>query len=162
MTTSLTKSARIVALVALVCVSTFAESRGTGGGGLPTKGTCGFLLNMSYPFVYLFNDPGDGWGLDALGTIDFTTKTISVNIILQDHPDPPGANFTESQLVIASPFTTVPGPVPGSFTMTFNLPDNSPFTFNLVPVNGGKTILMQGFNPTAGSQDGSITGRCEV
>jgi len=163
MTTRLLKSARIIAVVALVCVSSFAEARGGGGGGgLPTKGTCGFLINQSYPFAYLYDDPGNGWGLDALGTIDFQTKTISANLILQDHPLPPGSTFTESQLVIIAPFTTAAGPIPGSFTITFNLPDNSPFTFNLIPVNKGSTILMQGFNPNAGSQDASITGRCEM
>ena len=158
--------ARIVAVAALMCLTIFPDYAlargGGGGGGLPTKGTCGFLVNMHYPFAYLYDDPGNGWGLDALGTIDFQTHTISINLVLQDHPDPPGSTFTESQLQITSPFTTAAGPIPGSFTITFTLPDNSPFTINLIPVNVGKTILMQGFNPNAGSQDGSITGRCEM
>lgn len=168
MTTSLIKSARIVAAVALACVSTYSECASHGGGGsggggvtgLPTKGTCGFLLTMSYPFVYLYDNPGAGWGLDGLGTINFQTSTISVNITLQDHP--PGQNFTESPLAFTAPFTILAGPIPNSSTITFNLPDNSVFTFNLIAVNGGKTILMQGFSPSAGSQDGSITGRCEM
>jgi hypothetical protein len=167
MSMNLSKVVQIVAVFALACISPYSEAGGGGGGGgglpkLPTKGTCGFLLTFNYPFVYLFDDPGDGWGMDALGTINFQTSTISVNIILQNHPLPSGSNFTESQLVITAPFTTVAGPIPGSFTITFALPDNSPFTFNLIPVNKGNTILMQGFNPNAGSQDASTTGRCEM
>ena len=162
MSTSLVKSARIAAVLALACVSPYSESKSHGGNGLPTKGTCGFVINMSYPFAYLYGDPGDGWGMDGLGTLNFQTSTISVNLILQDHPLPPGSAFTESQLVITAPFTTTAGPIPGSSTITFTLPDNSPFAFNIVAVNGGKTFLMQGVNPTPGDQDGSVTGRCEM
>jgi hypothetical protein len=116
---------------------------------------------MSYPFTYLHgNDPGDGWGLDALGTINFVTKTISVNITLIDPAPLPSV---EAPFSFTTTFTTSPGPVPGSSTITFSFPDNGgTFTFNLIAVNGGKTILMQGFNPNAGGQDGSIVGKCEM
>jgi len=169
MTTSPIKSARIFAVFALACVLTYSEcalARGGGGGGggggtaLPTKGICGFILTLSYPFVYLYgNDPGPGWGIDALGTIDFGTSTISLNITLMDPaPFPP----TQYPLTFTTTFTTSAGPIPNSSTITFNFPGSaSVFAFNLIPVNGGKTILMQGISPTGG-QDGSATGTCQM
>jgi hypothetical protein len=170
MTTSLIKSARIVAIVALACVSTYSECANHGGGGgggggglsgLPTKGTCGFLLTMSYPFAYLHgNNPGPGWGVDALGTIDFQTSTIAINITLEDPAPLPSKQYP---LTFTTTFTTSAGPIPNSPTITFNIPnDPSVYTINLIAVNGGKTILMQLFSPTPGSQDGSVTGTCEM
>jgi hypothetical protein len=98
--------------------------------------------------------------VDALGTIDFQTSTISVNITLMDPAPLPS---TQSPFAFTTTFTTSTGPIPNSSTITFNIPnDPTVLTFNLIAVNGGKTILMQGFNPTAGGQDGSITGRCEM
>lgn len=160
MTTNLTmKGARIVAVVALTWASTYSESA-LAVAALPTKGTCGFQLTMTYPFAYLHgNDPGPGWGLDALGTINFQTKTISANITLIDPAPLPS---TETPLTFTAPFTTVPGPIPGSSTITFSFPgDTAVFGINLIAVNGGKTILMQFFAPPGG-QDGSITGKCEM
>jgi hypothetical protein len=161
MTTSLIrKAARMVAVLALVLTSTYSASA-FAIAQIPGKGTCGFLLTMSYPFTYLHgSDPGDGWGLDALGTINFVTKTISFNITLIDPAPLPSV---EAPFSFTTTFTLSPGPVPGSSTLTFSFPDNGgTFTFNLVAVNGGKTILMQGFNPNAGGQDGSIVGKCEM
>jgi len=161
MTTSLIrKGARLVALFALVCASTYSASA-LAIAPLPLKGTCGFALTMNYPFAYLHgSDPGDGWGVDTLGTINFLTKTISVNIILIDPAPLPSV---EAPFSFTTTFTTSPGPVPGSSTITFTIPgDTTVVTFNLIAVNGGKTILMQGFSPTAGSQDGSSIGRCEM
>lgn len=154
------KAARVVAVVALAWVSTYSECA-LAIAPLPTKGTCGFAFPMNYPFAYVNgNDPGDGWGVDALGTINFLTKTISVNIILINPAPLPS---TEAPFSFTATFTTSPGPVPGSSTITFTIPgDTTVVTFNLIAVNGGKTILMQGFSPTAGSQDGSSIGRCEM
>src|SRR5215470_3740609 len=83
MTTSLTKKGgRMVVVVALAWAAMYSACA-LAIAQIPGKGTCGFLLTMSYPFTYLHgSDPGPGWGLDALGTINFQTKTISVNITL--------------------------------------------------------------------------------
>ena len=170
MTTRLIKSARIVAIVALACVSTYSECANHGGGGgsgggvvptLPTKGMCGFLLTMSYPFAYLHgNNPGPGWGVDALGTIDFQASTIAFNITLENPAPLPSTQFP---FTFTTTFTTSAGPIPNSSTITFSIPDDpSVYTINLIAVNGGKTILMQFFSPTPGNQDGSSTGRCEM
>jgi hypothetical protein len=161
MTTSLIrKGARLVAGVALVCASTYSACA-LAIAPLPGKGTCGFAFTNSYPFAYLNgSNPGDGWGTSVLGTINFVTKTISVNIILIDPAPLPSV---EAPFSFTTTFTTSPGPIPGSSTITFTIPgDTTVVTMNLIPVNGGKTILMQVFSPTAGSQDGSDTGRCEM
>ena len=161
MTTSLIKKgARMVAVVALAWASTYS-AYALAITQLPGKGTCGFVFTNSYPFAYLHgSDPGPGWGTSVLGTINFQTSTISLNIILIDPAPLPS---TEAPVTFTTTFTTSPGPVPGSSTITFSFPNDDPVvTLNLIAVNGGKTILMQVFSPTAGSQDGSDTGRCEM
>ena len=167
MSSNLIKSARIVAVLALACISPYAESHVHGGGGggsfgLPTKGTCGFVFPMSYPFAYIDgSDPGPGWGMDALGTIDFQTSTISMNITLED-PKLPAQQYP---LNFSAPFTAAQGPFTGSATITFNFPNSTDaFGFDVIPASSGKTFLLQQA-VTPGTEtpgDGSITVRCEM
>lgn len=128
---------------------------------IPTTGVCGFAVTNQYPFVYLYGaSPGTGWGMNFLGTIDFGASKISGNIILQN---PNGAGTTESQATFSASFTTAAGPITGSYTISFvptPLSTNT-MTINIIPVNGGNTVLLQGFNPTAGSQDAGSAGVCQ-
>ncbi|HUM01441.1 MAG TPA: hypothetical protein VL084_04100 [Thermoanaerobaculia bacterium] len=157
--------AKLVAATALICLwPHWAAARtppGVSTSGIPTKGTCGFLLTMRYPFAYLYGaDPGPGWGMDALGVIDFKAKTIGINFVLQDPYPVPSTEYQAQALDL--PFTTSPGPVPGSFTITFYPYPDVTFGLNLLPVNGGTSFLMQNFNPTPDAQGGSATGTCQM
>jgi hypothetical protein len=155
MTTSLIKGARVVVIVALALTSMYSAPALS-----KASGACGFLLTMSYDFAYLYgNPPGPGFGLNALGTINFNTSTITINLILED---PAGSNSKQYPGTLTVPFTTSVGPFPGSSTITFMFSSTSPvFKVNLLPVGGGQTILMQWYSPTLGI-DGSVTGRCEM
>jgi len=126
---------------------------------LPTSGVCGFAVSIQYPFVYIYgSSPGPGWGMNVLGTLDFGASKISANFVLQN---PIGPGTTESQVQVTAPFTAAAGPIAGSTTISFTPSGGTPLTFNLLAVNGGNTLLMQGFNPTAGSQDGGAAGVCQ-
>jgi len=126
---------------------------------MPISGECGFVLSLQYPFAYLFgSNPGTGYGMNMLGTINYSTKTISANIVLQN---PAAANTTtESQSAFSVPYTVSSGPVAGSYTLTFTAAANT-LTINLIPVNGGNTALLQFFNPTAGGQNAGAAGVCQ-
>jgi hypothetical protein len=126
---------------------------------LPTSGVCGFLMSFNYPFVYLYGaNPGANWGMNFIGTIDFGAKQISGNVISQN---PAGSATTETQQTFNAAFTTAAGPISGSYTMTFGSGSNTQ-TINLIPVNNGNTILLQYFNPNAGSQDAGAQGVCQM
>jgi len=127
---------------------------------LPTSGVCGFAFTLQYPFAYLYGaSPGTGYGLNFLGTINFGTSTISTNVLLQNPASPQAT--TESQANFSVPFTTAAGPIPGSYAITFT-PSSNAWTMNLIPVNGGNTILLQAFSPVAGNQGAGIVGVCQI
>lgn len=121
-------------------------------------GTCGFAVSFQYPFAYLYPNPGPGWGMNQLGTINFDKHTIKANVVLQD---PAGPASVEYQKSFQANFTKKTGPIPGSYTITFTYPGGDVQVFNLLPVNNGNTILMQGIVTTPGSQDGAIAGTCQ-
>jgi hypothetical protein len=124
---------------------------------LPTTGTCGFVGNFSYPFTYLYgNNPGNGWGLNWLGTINFSTSTITINVVFID-PVPP-LPPRQSQQSYTATFTTSSGPITGASTITFSVNGGS-LALNLMPVNSGNTILVQG-GPVF--SDGGFTGVCQM
>jgi len=121
-------------------------------------GKCGFAVGFEYPFAYLYPNPGPGWGMNQLGTINFDTHTITGNVVLQD---PAGPASVEYQKTYKASFTKKTGPVAGSYTITFTYPGGGVQVFNLLPVNNGNTILMQGIITTAGDQDAAIAGTCQ-
>ena len=121
-------------------------------------GKCGFAVSFQYPFAYLYPSPGPGWGMNQLGTINFDTHTITGNMVLQD---PAGPASVEYQKTYKASFTKKTGPIPGSYTITFSYPGGDVQVFNLIPVNNGNTILMQGIITTAGDQDAAIAGTCQ-
>lgn len=126
---------------------------------LPTSGTCGFIESYDYPFVYMYGaSPGTGWGINFMGTINFTNKTISMDIVQEN---PAGSSTTETSTAFPNvPFTLSAGPITGTTTISFSL-GGTAMTYNLLPVNGGQTVLMQNYNKTSGSQDGGTVGVCQ-
>jgi len=131
---------------------------------MPTTGTCGFLGTLQYPFVYLYPNPGPGWGMNIIATLNLDTKTINGNIVIQN---PAGPNSTESQASFSGPFTVTAGPFTGSSTinatLTFsnNAIGRTSFAWNVVPVNGGNTLLMQEGPGPVGGADGGMAGVCQ-
>jgi hypothetical protein len=137
---------------------------------LPTSGACGFVFSIDYPFDYLYGqNPGSGYGVSALGTIDFTNQVISLNLLLQN----PGnsTNTSENQSAFTNlRFVTSSGPVAGSYIISFNLDGSAPssnpadnaFNWNAIPVNDGNSVLIQSFNTQAGSQGSSPVAECQM
>ncbi len=127
---------------------------------LPTSGVCGFAIVLRRPFDYLDgSSPGSGYGVNWLGTINFSTSTITSNVVLQN----PGnaATTTESQISVSATFTKSAGPISGSTTIAFT-PFSNQWTLNLIPVNDGLTILVQAYSPVAGNQDAAAVGVCRM
>lgn len=128
---------------------------------LPTSGTCAFVTTSSYPFVYLYGQsPGNGWGINFLGTLNFSTNTITLNAVIQNPGN--GTPLQEVQTSGSTTFTIGSGPIAGSSSLSFTLPGSSTAaTLNVIPVNSGNTLLLQQFNATAGSQDGGNVAVCQ-
>jgi hypothetical protein len=129
---------------------------------LPTKGTCGFLASMHYPFAYQYgSNAGPGWGLNVLATFDFDTKTFIGNVVLID---PNGPDSRQRQQLVKAPFTVSAGKNPGFFNISASFEvDNQPhtFTWHVVPVNGGRTLLMQQGPGQPHDADGGQAGVCQ-
>ena len=129
---------------------------------MPRKGTCGYIASMLYPFAYQYGPvAGPGWGLNLLATFDFEARTLNGNIVLID----PNAHASvRRQQTISGPFTVAAGPFAGSYTVTANFTvdhDRVTFVWNVVPVNGGRTLLMQAGPGAPGSADGGMAGVCQ-
>lgn len=131
---------------------------------MPATGTCGFLATFHYPFVYLYSNPGPGWGMNVIAALNFDAKTISGNIVIQN---PAGPNSTETQSAISGPFTVANGPFGGSSTITTTITfaggqfPPTQFVFNVLPVNGGNTLMMQGGPGPVGGADAGVAGVCQ-
>ena len=126
---------------------------------IPTSGTCGFVLSGSYPFVGAqLNGAGTSasGSLNWLGTIDFGASTINVNVVSQSATNTNGNNpaYTDTQSTITAPFT-VGSPASGLYPLTLS---NGGGIINIIPVNGGNTILMQQFVTNAA---GGKAGVCQ-
>lgn len=132
---------------------------------LPTSGTCGFISTMQYPFAYMYGQsPGTGWGLNVIGTLNFDTKTIAVNVV---QINPALTNSTQTQQSGSGTFAVAAGPVPGSYllTSTVTLTGGSPnpfFSWNVIPANGGNTLLLQASAvKVANAADGGMASVCQ-
>ncbi len=99
---------------------------------------------------------GSTKGVNVLAVLDFSTNTISFNVT-QVTIGTPNSYATQTQTGVA--FTSVAGPLPGSYTISFT-PSGSPnaISLNLLPVNGGNTVLVQG---TSGGS-GALAGVCQA
>ncbi len=128
------------------------------------SGSCGMLTAFPHPFIdsYLaftgtvsgtnsmsgtINTAATGTkDMDVLAVINFTTNTITFNVTEATitNTNPP-ISYTAAEATDS--FTTPPvtGPIPGSYTISFTPTGSSnPVVFNILPVNGGNTFLIQG------------------
>jgi len=120
------------------------------------SGLCGMVVNI--PRTFTIFGPNTPLTIDAMAVINFDTQKIWVNTTtaIADSSYSPTA---PSRVTYASEqrgpfdFKLDTGPVPGSYTLTFIQPDTA-LPFNLLPVNSGNTILVQG-------QNNKLTGVCQ-
>jgi hypothetical protein len=156
--------------LALSAPSAFAIST------LPTSGTCGFAINGSFPFIGVqltglpapgisnngaittyYPSPSANGTLNWLGTINFGTKIITVNLVSQTATNANTGGFSQGRFVntqeqVSIAFT-VGDPSAGMYTL-----DLGESSINVIPVNGGNTILMQQFQT---NNPGGKTGVCQ-
>jgi hypothetical protein len=159
-------ASRLVRVVASVAILAGASSA-LAAQDLPKKGTCGFLASMHYPFAYQYRgNAGPGWGLNILATLDFETRQFAGNIVMINPGgfEDPNGTTTQEQQTVAGPFTISNGPFAGSYAIkaTISLGSEShTFTWNVVPVNNGRTLLMQEGPGQLHSADGGVAGVCQ-
>ena len=113
---------------------------------IPTSGTCGFVISGSYPFagVQLSGAGSTASGsLNWLGAFDFGANTLTVNVVSQSATNTTGSNpaFTNSQSQVSLTFT-VGAATSGMYPLTLSGGNG---VVNVIPVNGGNTLLMQQF-----------------
>ncbi len=143
-------------LATLAALGLYLSSTTGALAALPASGQCGILAVMPHTF-----DP-DGivnstYHLNVLAVIDFSTNMINYNLTeVTIESTPPNKRFSVSGQVA---FTTSPGVFTSgypnnSYTLTyqpasFTNPDGAtvtpaPVSYNLLLVNSGHTILVQG------------------
>ena len=96
-----------------------------------------------------------------LATFDFEDRTLNGNIVLID---PNGHASLQRQQTISGPFPVAAGPFSGSYKVTANVTvdrETVAFVWNVVPVNGGRTLLMQAGPGAPGAADGGMAGVCQ-
>lgn len=98
--------------------------------------------------------PGSTKGVNVLAVLDFNTSTISFNVTQVTIGNPNSYGTSEA----STPFTTVAGPLPNSYTITFTPPSSTAINLNLLPVNSGNTILVQG----TASGASALVGVCQA
>lgn len=132
---------------------------------MPNTGTCGFIGSLQYPFAYMFGlAPGTGFGMNVLATLNFDTKAIAGNLVTMN---PAAALTTQQQSAFSGTFTVTPGTLTGSsviaatVTIAASPAQTNFFTWTVVPVNGGNTLLMQLAPAPAGQASGAMAGVCQ-
>jgi hypothetical protein len=153
------RAAALAALLLLVAPNAFALST------MPNTGTCGFIGSLQYPFAYMFGlNPGTGFGMNVMATLNFDTKAIAGNIVTMN---PAAALTTQQQSTFSGTFTVTNGTLTGSSVVSASVTiAGSPattnfFTWNVLPVNGGNTLLMQLAPAPAGQASGAMAGVCQ-
>ena len=146
------KHAHLIKLVSAVAILGFT------GAYMPAasaalSGKCGILANQTHEFS---NPPvGQVLTMDVLAVVDFTAGTISgqvTNLTINTT-----GNTISQSAVSATTITVGAGPstLPGSSTISFTTGSGNTVSFNLLPVNSGNTILVQGANV-------KFTGVCQM
>jgi hypothetical protein len=136
---------------------------------IPARGVCGFAISGSFPFIGVQltgkpvvstspwvtgNSPSASGSLNWLGTLDFDTNTITVNVVTQRATDNgTSPTFVNSQNQTSLGFT-VSGPTNGVYVL--DLGANG--SINVIPVNGGATLLMQQY---VSNDAGGKAGVCQ-
>ena len=121
-------------------------------------GTMSGTINTStgaYSGNFQLASPGSTKGVNVLAVLDFSANTISFNVT-QVTIGNPNSYATQTQTGVA--FTTAAGPLPGSYTISFTPTGSPTINLNLLPVNGGSTVLVQG---TSGGS-GALAGVCQA
>lgn len=134
------------ASVALACLATMSSASQSIAATMPTSGTCGMLVTFSVPFGP--NAPVDAM-LNMLGTMTFTsanagTLEYAVNTIAYNtgiNPNGFGNNVITSKAPVTASFTISAGTLSGASKLTIT---GTSTTFEVYPVNGGQTLLVQG------------------
>jgi len=133
--------------VAALCVGSSAFAA-----DLPTTGTCGFTIGANFPFTGPFLGNLDASeDVNHIGIINFGAKSISINAVKNQVQSTTsttnngitsitGRTYTNTQQSNTLSFTNVASSaVSGMHVMTLSNGDK----FNAIPVNNGKTILLQ-------------------
>lgn len=154
-------------LVALGFLAGFAP-----GASAALSGSCGMVVSLPHNYVlgsmsgtmntsngnysgnFQLATPGSTKGVNVLAVLDFNTSTISFNVtqVTIGNPNSYGTSETSTS------FTTVAGPLPNSYTITFTPPSSTAINLNLLPVNSGNTILVQG----TASGASALVGVCQA
>ena len=126
------------------------------------SGSCGMLMTVPHPFmnanVTVTGTVSSGGtmngtatinsttneGVNVMAVIDFTNDSISYNVNQASFSPSSGSSYT-SQAGTTTFSAPAAGPVPGSYIITFTPTGTSTaVSFNILPVNGGNTFLVQG------------------
>jgi len=79
----------------------------------------------------------------VMAVINFDNSTINYNVTQMNWLSTATGQFGE--VTGTTSFTTATGPITGSYTISFPVGSRT-LTLNLLPVNSGNTILVQGGN----------------
>ena len=127
---------------------------------MPTTGKCGFVMNIPNPELNF----GKDWGtngptnvtLDVLGEVDFAASTISFTPTRISWNNVSGGWSIDPQVGVSGTFTAAQSTLQaGESVLVFTFNGNQTMTFNALPTNSGKTILLQGVNK-------KVTGVCQM
>lgn len=137
------------------------------------SGSCGMVVSLPHNYVlgsmsgtmntstgaysgnFQLANSGSTKGVNVLAVIDFSASTIDFNITEVTIGTPNSYGTT----VETDPFTTAAGPLPNSYTITFTPSSSSvAINLNLLPVNSGNTILVQGTQHGASA----LVGVCQA
>ena len=154
--------------LALAAPLLFGSLNASALSSLPTSGTCAFIGSFQYPFAYTYGqDPGSGWGLNVMATLNFETKAIAGNVV-QINPNPNTRPLqSQQQTSFSGTFAVSNGPIPNSHLLstTIKFAGQSTagpgFKWNVIPVNGGNTLLVQLAPMPPESSDGGMAGVCQ-
>jgi hypothetical protein len=149
---------------------------------MPSSGTCAFLITQPVPLV-IKNYPFKGTGYNFMGTLNFTNASsgimnlVVVNVTYNNQDSPQyehsvvanNVPFTVSQMTTSNGFLggfvlkAIQSPASTAFkTTTPTTAINGIGLYaNVVPVNEGKSILMQLSATKAGEGPGPGSGVCQ-
>lgn len=105
------------------------------------SGSCGIVATIPHPFLSPYS--GLAVYLDVMAVINFDNSTINYNATQMNWASTATGQFSEVSGTTS--FTTATGPITGSYTISFPVGSRT-LTLNLLPVNSGSTILVQGGN----------------
>ena len=145
---------------------------------MPSSGTCAFLITQPVPFG-ISNFPYRGTGYNFMGTLSFSNSTsgflngVFVNVTYTSQNSP---QYEHSAILKKVPFKITPMTDLNGFsggyiiegsggtgykTISPNVPLEVGIYANIIPVNDGKSILMQLSAPSSASGPGPGSGVCQ-